>query len=475
MHVNKIKNDIVITFICKFLEKKDVISFLTFFDCLRKYEYIYTEYFKDEKEPLNKKIIRHLNIHDTLNMHIYSGLLTIKFDDFFNEQIYENTLPNTIENIYFGYNFNQRLHPFPSSLRVIKFGHLFDQEIDENVFPKIMFSIEFGYRYNKELKQNVLPDELNELKFGKLYTKALEPGVIRYLKRLFFDCAFEINYDFNMNTFCDSLEELYLGSGWIPKIRKNTLPKNLKILHLNGQYNNPIDKGVLPESLTELTFNWNHSYPLDVYALPKSLKKLTLGKSYNMSWLSGQHFVKLEELTLGFYFNNYVDNIPYSLKKLTFGYAFNAGLNNNFLYYTNLIELKFGHNFDKKIYYLPRHLKKLTFGWCYNQRVFSNNLPILPDSLEVLVFGHNFNKILIEERMPKNLKELVLGYGFNKILRLQLFRSLDSITFHSTSHYRISMGNFLLTDGKYYNTECYGLIDHGLVFVKNNRKRKIIV
>lgn len=146
------------------------------------------------------------------------------------------------------------------------------------------------------------------------------------------------------------------------------LPYNLESLILKRYYNN-----LVPERC-ELKY------------LPKTLKYLELDFNVLIDNLPN----KLEELKLGYHFNQPINNLPPNLKKLTFD---------------------FGSSFIQNLDNLPTNLECLDLG---DDNDFNNNLDHLPQTLTILKTGSKFNQKL--DYLPINLKVLEVGRSFNQIL-----------------------------------------------------------
>lgn len=146
------------------------------------------------------------------------------------------------------------------------------------------------------------------------------------------------------------------------------LPYKLESLILKRYYNK-----LVPESC-ELKY------------LPKTLKYLELDFNVLIDNLPN----KLEELKLGYHFNQPINNLPPNLKKLSFNFS-----------------SRFKHNIDN----LPKNLEYLDLG---DDNEFNNNLDNLPPALKILKTGSKFNQKL--DYLPINLKVLEVGHSFNQIL-----------------------------------------------------------
>jgi hypothetical protein len=466
--LKNIDNDIIISFICKYLTNKECVDFLNIIGNVKKYKYLYevkqiNNNCSDDLK-LNRKAIRHLiSVFNTHDLSTYNNLISITFDNSFNTEINEGNWPPLIENIVFGNQFNQRLHKFPSSVTKVKFGNNFNQTISINIFPSIMFLIEFGQCYDQRLQMNVLPYELDTLIFGDNYNKKVEHDVLSpLLKKLIFGYAF--NQIINVGVLPNSIETLAFGTMFNKMLYENVLPKNLKHLDFGDFYDCIINLNILPEGLVRLTFGWKYDNYIKNITLPMSLKKLTLGRMLNNNIDKSVLNEGLEDLTLGYYFNNNILYIPNSLLKLQFGYRFDVPINDVLLFNTNLIELRFDHCFNQELTLLPVSLKRLYFGWYFDKPLFINNMCILPDGLEILSLGFCFDKPLIENKLPSCLKILVTGSLFSQKLNIKLLpKSVEQIIVDKQKLNNICSDNFTISTDKYDNTGTYGTNNFGVI------------
>ena len=61
-------------------------------------------------------------------------------------------LPNNIEELYFGYNFNLELNDLPSSIKIISFDYKSKYNKELNNLPKSLEKIYLPEKYDKEIK-----------------------------------------------------------------------------------------------------------------------------------------------------------------------------------------------------------------------------------------------------------------------------------------------------------------------------------
>ena len=84
-------------------------------------------------------------------------------------------LPDSLEEIYFGYSFNQPIDniKFPKNLKVIVFSNKFNQSINNVKFPDHLVSIHFGDEFNKQIDNAKFPDNLQIITFGNSFCQLI--------------------------------------------------------------------------------------------------------------------------------------------------------------------------------------------------------------------------------------------------------------------------------------------------------------
>jgi len=184
----------------------------------------------------------HLKVDESFTDFIRPGSLisnikSIQFQDY-NQILLKGAIPDSVTEIDFGVYFNSTF-TLPSSLKVVKFGFKFEQELPIGIFPPTVEEIHFGVYYDKRLEPGVLPPNLKVLSFP------------------YHDWLFEI--------LPESIQEL-----------------NLITSNSNGDLSLEcsFSAKTLPQSLTKLTLGRYQSiYDLD--DLPPSIKYLKLGDKFN--------------------------------------------------------------------------------------------------------------------------------------------------------------------------------------------------
>ncbi len=220
-----------------------------------------------------------------------------------------------------------------------------------------------------------------------------------------------------------------IAKKWLPEKRQkiNHLCVDLKydfnfkfsnllsiIFECDNTFVKPLEPGILSNSLKEITFGHCFNQIIKPGTLPESLKKLKFGNSYNHS------------LSYRVYDDVYKTILPVSLTHLIFSKLshFNQRIDNGALI-ESLTHINFGFFFNQQLYdennmsvlSSLRFLKELTFGYSFNQKLSNpSGLKILPDSLNKLSFGCEFNQTIVPGILPNSLTHLVFGLEFNKPL-----------------------------------------------------------
>ena len=261
----------------------------------------------------------------------------------------------------------------------------------------------------------------------------------------------------NFNNLPVKLQTLKLDLTYVECYKLDNLPSELKKLYLPNSYCFELDN--LPLGLEKLSLLIGDDFIQSLCYLPESLKELTIrsfksAKILNINYdnlpngleklfLYGNIDCELNNLPrnlktlhLTEIYNNMIHNLPDGLEELKIPIDYKylreifssintlkkliAGFNNNShspqvlssfdleSIPNSVEEIIFGDNFNQKITYLPKEVKKITFGFNYNQPISSGDLP---DSIEYLEFGYNFNNTI--SKYPSNLKILKFGRNYS--------------------------------------------------------------
>jgi hypothetical protein len=161
-------------------------------------------------------------------------------------------LPDTIEVLEFGDEFNQEITYLPKNLKKIKFGPYFNRKILPEILPNGIEELEFGYYYNQTIPK--YPSNLKILKFGR-------------------------NFSCNLINLPDDLISLEIGEKFNTKLN---LPSKLEILKFNENCEFQLLEGKLelPDSIRilELPKQYNYKLKLKLKSIPKSLELIKFSK-----------------------------------------------------------------------------------------------------------------------------------------------------------------------------------------------------
>ena len=116
-----------------------------------------------------------------------------------------------------------------------------------------------------------------------------------------------------------------------------------------------------------------------------------------------------------------------NLRSLRFTDGFNRSLET--ILPQKLERLSLGNDFNQILDQteLPNNLESLSFGDEFNQNLDAVNLP---GTLEALSFGRRFDQSLVDVRLPDSLKSLTFGSYYNQSLEnVHLPLSLENLTF----------------------------------------------
>lgn len=288
-------------------------------------------------------------------------------------------------------------------------------------YPSLLYSENVGQNsMNQNL--NFLPEKLDvlflEYKKGINYNKIENlPIGLKVLK-------LPRNYDYELNNLPYNLEVLWIFTNKNINNTFNFLPESLKELYITNNKNLPentdninddncpnLDN--LPNGLEQLCLNCKINSQLN--NLPRKLKILHLSlhyenKIYNLP--DG-----LEELKIPLYYPYLSESISHNtkLKKIIIGFSNKSHFKNISSFNLETIpdyveEIIFGDDFNQQLNYLPTNIKKITFGFNFRYDINYNLL----DSIEYLEFGYNFNNIIY--KYPSNLKVLKFGRNFSNNL-----------------------------------------------------------
>ena len=402
------------------------------------------------KQPLNPGVLpnglKRLEIYnaskclseDTIKYVLPKSLEHLKINDCPAYLVNKALLPPNIRylELYFRNNDNNKLIEYlPSKLVCLELNNCLDYKIKNGVLPNTLKKLIFGSCYNQILESGLIPEQLEELIIRSDYIYNFEPNVLpKKLKRLIFQDSYGYKQKLVPDILPEYLEELTLSYNYSEILEPGVLPKYLKKITFGSHYYQELIPGVFPTSLRTLILP-NCRKEIKPGLLPEGLTHLRyngleITENLLPSTLKCLWFINT--------FNNKIDKkaLPNSIEKIIFSDFFNQKL--DFIFPDNLIELRLGNYFNQTIEKgdLPEGLKILKIDSTkYNKKIEPNVLPnsitnlrinkypypiekdMIPDSLNYLSFGPDFNQEIKENTLPTHIKTLSLGYTYNKYIK----------------------------------------------------------
>ncbi|KAF2070465.1 hypothetical protein CYY_008217 [Polysphondylium violaceum] len=208
---------------------------------------------------------------------------SIAFDSYFDQNIFPGCIPNGVESVKFGENFNKpisansfikysnghSLEIFPSTIKYLKFGKAFNQPIVKGSLPSSVSVVSFGEKFVQVLEKDSLPTSITKLTFesGFYHPDLLEwiPSSVTELQIGKIDENREKEKTWN-NIFPieklgnTSITKLILGDKEIIESPK-LIPSNIKEIRLCKC--NTIEH--IPNTIEALILGNEHNYPLNQY------------------------------------------------------------------------------------------------------------------------------------------------------------------------------------------------------------------
>jgi hypothetical protein len=89
------------------------------------------------------------------------NLQELEFGEYFNQQIFEDTLPQSLIKLTFGYEFNNNRQPLGNAfsnlekLQELHFGKWFNQAIFSDTLPNSLIKLGIQYAYTRSHKLNL--------------------------------------------------------------------------------------------------------------------------------------------------------------------------------------------------------------------------------------------------------------------------------------------------------------------------------
>jgi hypothetical protein len=227
--------------------------------------------------------------------------------DEFNDSLLNVTFHSDLKIISFGLIHNQIIDDiiFPEGLRAIYFSTYFNQSLDNVKFPDSVESLHFGFDFNQSLDNVKIMEKINTLHLGEMFNKSLS----------------NIKFN-NLKVICISNNYILDTLAFVPE---------LKIIEFKIGFSIPFHEVVLPDTIQAIYFSKSSSinFNFDKIIFPKSLIKLVLplekvtiknrNNVFNSGYFNYNNSIKfpeqLQELSIGYTSEN-ITNLPISMKKI---------------------------------------------------------------------------------------------------------------------------------------------------------------
>ena len=336
-------------------------------------------------------------------------LIRITFNHSFDSPIMPRTLPDTVQQLYFGKNFNQELN-LPAQLVTLKFHRLsrFNQKI---VLPFKLKHLTFGCRFNQTLLLSPsLETFVIEFKFNDIFcidTQFNKPINIPYsltklsLQHIYphvlsnVSCKNENKHLLQFNN--------HLFNHGLSNIKDLTIDcsKCVKDLYLDWK---ALEKIYIQNCTTNIFIGCNVKH-ISLFNVKSNLKVWTKNET-KVSSMVGTGSIDVRNVGNDIY--DFIKNLE-SVKSVKFsGDHSHYNEIDNVLEKVSIEKLEFGYFFNRNIT-IPWCVQELHLGHHFNQVL------VLPENLKVLVLGDDFDKPLV---LNKKLKRLKIGKNFNQKLYL---------------------------------------------------------
>lgn len=301
---------------------------------------------------------------------------------------------------------------------------------------------------NKLINLNNLPSNLESLEiFDSHKELGLDPQVFKNLPPKLKKLKIYTCEDILLENLPNTLEELNISCFSNQKNILDYLPTSLKFLniklnkvfksvkdYLDRNESTEINFDSLPPGLESLKIIGQYDGELN--CLPPNLKCLHIPPGYNREINNIPE--NLEELKIPLKYE-FLNNFKFcnQLKKIIIGFSnkshtqtiSNVDLT---LIPDSIEEIEFGDDFNQSINKkLSKNIKKITFG--FNFKPYS--IDDLSDSIEYLEFGYNFNGMI--KKYSSNLKYLKFGRNFNQHIN-NLPEGLISLSINERFHSQIN-------------------------------------
>lgn len=300
---------------------------------------------------------------------------------------------------------------WPRGVKELRFGPLFEDNIEQLNFPETLETLTFGFRFNRSLGPGQVrwPAGLKRLRFGATWNRLLTGA---------------------RDTWPASLEVLEFGTGFNKPLQGGDgvgFPSGLREINLGGVFDQPLAGVEWPSGLQELTLSEYFDQPLEFkdggggVSFPRGLRRIVFGGRFNQEVSSTAWPQDLEVLAFGDKFNRaFVPPGVESSYADGGGGGRDGGVNGSGRSNGGGIDGSGGSggsggrrpapepsppSIPRRSFPLPAGLRALVLGDDYDQPMSEGELP---DSLEKMGIGKSYS-FVASARWPTCLKRLELS------------------------------------------------------------------
>ncbi|KAF2070051.1 hypothetical protein CYY_008633 [Polysphondylium violaceum] len=258
--------------------------------------------------------LTHLHMGNTyktqLEPNVLPPNLTFLHMGGYDKEIGIDLIPSTVTRLEFGWEFDSYLPPgsLPSSLVTLIFNDRtvmapakFNQPLDQGLLPSTLKTLRLGSQFDQELNENVLPNSIIDFQCNKT---VFIPPHTQVLKLTTIQPSLEIPHSVTN-----------LDMGWINwNLQYGYFGNKLRVLSF--KYAKQLVKGDIPSSVTKLTLHTRAALEPDV--IPTSVIKLSLTSFIQQPIGHGIVPDSCQKLSLCLQYPTEQIEIPSSVKLFTF-------------------------------------------------------------------------------------------------------------------------------------------------------------
>jgi len=359
---------------------------------------------------------------DVINVGVIpDGVVSIFFNNSFNQPILPNTIPDSVLSLQFGDDFDIDLEfiSFPPKLKYLNLGCNYNKPIKPNCLPSTLKHLTISselLKQQQQQKQNnfsFIPRSCNHLKIYQNGDNdySFLPSHISFIKMDI------LVVDQPYFQFPATVKSIIAPSLYMDYLKITTIEPPLQrgpsgLIQETSAVSNSTQR--LDESI-QVTIQIQKNQIIKPNSLINNITTVEFAKDFNAMVLPNTFPETVETIIFGENYNQQIMDgvLPSKLKKLVFGRYFNKPIAVNILP-SSLEELQFGEEFQQvlSLDILPKSsLKKLTFlSGCYNK----NLVNWIPESVNELILAHNTPNsgtpiLLSVDKLPQSITTLILG------------------------------------------------------------------